>query len=158
MSTPLPRPHTPVAGSGHMGAGRRQGLPGRSLQSLIYEAVWEPGQICKSQTIKRRAPALSPASWAPGLPCLACAQAASWPPLVGPWGPEYPLKRRIRYGVRESGQGSSLDSGPKCLKTPPQHSGWKATTCRGPLYLGVKRGVEGRETATAVPTSLMPSK
>lgn len=41
-----------------------------TVAALIYEAVWEPGQVCKSWTIRRRAPALSPsASRAPGPPC-----------------------------------------------------------------------------------------
>lgn len=30
------------------------------MATLIYEAVWEPRQVCKSWTIRRRAPALSP--------------------------------------------------------------------------------------------------
>ena len=70
--------HGKLEAAGCSQAGRRQGAcqarTGRAnrllaVAAVIYEAVWEPGQACKSWTIRRRSPALGLSAWAPGPPC-----------------------------------------------------------------------------------------
>lgn len=51
------------------------------MAALIYEAVWEPGQVCKSWTIRRRAPALSPVRLSGSRPAVPLhAGSAPWRP------------------------------------------------------------------------------
>ena len=69
-----------------------------TVAALIYEAVWEPGQVCKSWTIRRRAPGLSPVCLSGSRPDCAPPE-HRWPPWRPPRrvpgaGPEPTLQMR----------------------------------------------------------------
>lgn len=97
---PMPREHIPAPGSAAAHgkweavacsqAGRRRGACQArkahtnrllTVAALIYEAVREPGQVCKSWTIRRRAPALSPIRLSGSRPAVPLrAGSAPWRP------------------------------------------------------------------------------
>lgn len=83
----------------------RRGCTHRLLTAaaLIYEAVWEPGQVCKSWTIRRRAPGLSPV-------CLSGSRPDCAPPEHR-WPPRRPLRRVPGAGPEPTLQMRTLMAG-----------------------------------------------